>query len=153
MSVRLRHTVAVRQSITCVAVAAVTALLIAACSAGSPDGARTNAATPESAAAISGIIRALSEAGIDCTGLEPRTAATHVKEQGKCKVGGEDVLIRAFDTSADRDLFLQSSDKVVDQLSFNIDSPPRLIGPTWIVTTDTAATARLIQAALGGELK
>ena len=137
-------------SILAVAGVATVALGCSAATVSSPASSTPITGTSGGAEAV---VRSLAAAGLDCTGLERRTPSTHVAEQAKCRAGDDDVLIRLFATTAERDAFLKASGDVVGQMSFDVDSPPRVIGSTWIVTTDTAATAQKIQAALGGELK
>ena len=99
------------------------------------------------------IADALAAAGLPCKDLSTRPGVTHVASEATCSIGVDDVIIRAFKTTEDRDLYMETSANFVEQLSFDIEAPPRLVGPTWIVTTDTRATAEKIRAILGGELR
>ena len=72
-------------------------------------------------------------------------------EEARCSIGSDDVIIRTFASPEDRDRYLEASGNLVGQLSFDVDAPPRLLGPIWIITTDTRETAEKIRQILGGE--
>ncbi len=98
------------------------------------------------------IAQSLTAAGL-CTGASTRQARTPVAEEVRCSAGQDDVIIRAFIDTQQRDGYIEASGSMQSQLSFEIDAPPRLVGPTWIVTTDTRATAEKIRTIIGGELR
>lgn len=70
-----------------------------------------------------------------------------------CTIDGKEVVIRTFVDSGDRDRFISASGGIVEQMSLEIDAPPRVVGPTWIITTDDEATASQVQRVLGGEIR
>lgn len=129
--------------------------ILAACNAGTGSGSSGGQAPGEgmTSASATTIAEALAAAGLPCVDLSTRAGVTHVASEAKCSIGGDDVIIRAFKTTEDRDLYMETSANFVEQLSFDIEAPPRLVGPTWIVTTDTRTTADKIRAILGGELR
>jgi len=99
------------------------------------------------------VIAALSAAGITCGSVTARTVATYVADAVSCSIDGKDVVIRTFADTSDRDRFISEAGGLVEQLSVEIDAPPRLVGPTWIITTDDEATASRLQSVLGGEIR
>ena len=132
---------------------ALTALiLLGACS--------TSVSSPSAGAAAqigrelaSAIAAALSAGGLPCTNTSSRAGATYVADHAVCEIGADDVVIRTFSSTEDRDHFIDAAGSILGQMSFAVDAPPRVVGPTWIVTTDTQATADRIRAILGGELR
>jgi len=126
-------------------------VLIAGCaSASSPGGSGTTTAYGNG----SEIVAALASHGVECVGPRDRQPSTNVKQQLGCQVDGQDVIIRVFDDAAARDRYVQAGAAIVSQLDVALgsDAPARVVGPTWIVTTDTPELATRIQAAIGGEL-
>jgi len=98
------------------------------------------------------IVAALASHGVPCANPRDRRPSTNVKQQLGCQVDGQDVLIWLFDDAPARDRYMQAVTAIVSQLNVNIDAPARVVGPTWIVVTDTPELATRIQAAIGGEL-
>jgi hypothetical protein len=98
-------------------------------------------------------VRSLDAAGLPCTDVSSRAPGTNVADEVRCSAGQDDVIIRTFLTQEQRDLYMEAAGTFLGQLSFDVEAPPRLIGPTWIVTTDTRVTAERIRAILGGELR
>ena len=115
-----------------------------------PGVATSRSPTGEGARAIAD---ALNVAGVSCENFSSRAPTSNVADAGACSIGDDDVIIRTFLTPEDRDRYIEASGLVVDQLSFDLDAPPQLMGPTWIVTTDTRATAQKIRQVIGGELR
>ncbi len=99
------------------------------------------------------IADALNVAGVRCENFSSRAAVSNVADAGACSIGDDDVIVRTFLTPEDRDRYIEASGQVVDQVSFDLDAPPQLVGSTWVVTTDTRATAQKIQQIIGGELR
>ena len=131
-------------------------LALVSCGPGSGAASSGTSATADNPAGGSGSATALAEslraAGL-CADASSRQARSNVAEEVRCSAGQDDVIIRAFITPEQRDQYLQASGTMEGQLSFDIDAPPRLVGPTWIVTTDTRATADKIRTIIGGELR
>jgi hypothetical protein len=117
------------------------------------------AANPSPAARQSGdgsanaVVTAMSAAGVKCEPVTARTLATYVADAVACSIDGKDVVIRTFANSGDRDRFITTTGEFVEQMSFDIDALPSVVGPTWIITTDDEATASRVQGVLGGELR
>jgi len=135
------------------------AFSLAACGSSNntlPSGARTASPSAEPSlgeVSASAIIDALGAAGLPCTNVSTRDEATNVADEVKCSIGADDVIIRTFATSEERDRYVQGVGNMVGQLSFDVEAVPQLVGPAWIVTTDTRATAEKIRQILGGELR
>lgn len=118
-----------------------------------PSGEASSGAQPSlGSASASAIIDTLGAAGLSCANVAAREGATHVADEARCSIGNDDVVIRTFATPEDRDSYLEASGNVVGQLSFDVEAVPQLIGPSWIISTDTRETAEQIRAILGGEL-
>jgi hypothetical protein len=98
-------------------------------------------------------VAALSAAGVTCEPVTPRSISTFVADAASCKIDGKDVIIRTFADSDDRDRYMTTSGEFVEQMSIEIDAPPSVVGPTWIITTDDDATASQVQRVLGGEIR
>jgi hypothetical protein len=117
------------------------------------------AASPSLVARASGdgsgeeVVAALSAAGVTCGPVAARTVATYVADAVSCSIDGNQVLIRTFADSSDRDRFISASGGLVEQMSLEIDAPLRVVGPTWIITTDDEPTASQVQSVLGGEIR
>lgn len=117
------------------------------------------AASPSVVARASGdgsggqVVAALSAAGVSCEPVTARSVATYVADAVSCTIDGKEVVIRTFVDSGDRDRFISASGGIVEQMSLEIDAPPRVVGPTWIITTDDEATASQVQRVLGGEIR
>ena len=116
--------------------------------ASSPAAAR---ATGDGSAA--GVVAALSDAGVTCGDVNQRTVATYVADAVSCEIDGKDVVIRTFANTGDRDRFIEASGGIVEQMSLEIDAPPIVVGPAWIITTDDEATASRVHDVLGGEIR
>lgn len=133
------------------ALLAVVVIAVVACTGSpAPPG---EASPPAAATSATALAELLAADGLPCAGVATRQAVTHVAEEATCSIGLDDVIITTFRNADDRDRYLEASGNFTEQLSFDIDTPPRLVGPTWIVTTDTRATAEKIRAILGGELR
>lgn len=132
------------------AVCALLSLLLLGCSP---------AAGPSPIARASGdgsgqeLVAALSAAGITCGPVTARTVATYVADAVSCAIDGKDVVIRTFADTSDRDRFITEAGGLVEQMSVQIDAPPRVVGPTWIITTDDQTTASRVQSVLGGDIR
>ena len=132
---------------------AIAVLLLALTACGTAPRPVSSSAPPTGSASAAAIADSLSAGGLPCTDLSSRRGVTNVADEARCNVGDDDVIIRTFLTPEDRDRYMEAAGIFVDQLSFDVDAPPQLIGPTWIVTTDTRATAEKIRAILGGSLR
>jgi len=126
------------------------AAAVVACSPGS------SPATSTSAAALfesgSELLSALASGGVQCSNPRDRSPATNVKEQLGCEIDGQDVIVRVFDDAAARDRYVQAGAALMSQLDVEVDAPATVIGPNWIVTTDTPELAKRVQGAIGGEV-
>ena len=127
-------------------------LLGSACSgAGSPS--PSLVPDPTSDGSASGLADELARRGLPCADFSTREGGTHILDEGTCSIDGYDVVIRTFGSATDRDSFMEASGIFMEQASFEIDAVPKVVGPTWIVTTDTVETAQKIRQALGGEVR
>ena len=143
---------AIQQVLGRTLVAATIVVAFAGCAApGAPAVAPSAASTGDGSAAA--LVATLAAAGLQCADLEPRDPATYVADTVACSLGADDVIIRTFSSTENRDRYVAIAKEFTDQMSLDLDAPPQLIGPTWIVTTDTEATASRIRAVLGGELR
>jgi len=139
-----------RRAFLLVAIGVLSAL-IAGCSAtSSPAGSSTATAYgtgPD-------IVAALAGHGVQCVNPRERQPSTNVKQQLGCQVDGQDVLIWVFNDGAARDRYVQAGAAMASQLGVDLaaDAPARVVGPTWIVVTDTPELAARIQGAIGGEI-
>lgn len=84
---------------------------------------------------------------LGCTELVIESDATQrelgAREQGSCRLGGETVTILTYNTTAARD----GADEIARHFG-----GIAVLGDRWTVRADTDATARQVQAALGGTL-
>jgi hypothetical protein len=99
------------------------------------------------------LLDSLAAAGLSCANVSSRKGATNVADEARCSIGDDDVIVRTFATMEDRDRFFEAAGEMVGQLSLDVDAIPRVVGPTWIVTTDSRETAEKIRQVLGGELR
>ena len=130
----------------------VVALLGSACSVSSPPSPSV-VPNPAGDGSASALADELARRGLPCADFATREGGTHILDEGTCSIDGYDVVIRTFGSAADRDRFMEASGIFMEQMSFEIDGVPRIVGPTWIVVTDTAETAEKIRQALGGEIR
>jgi hypothetical protein len=128
-------------------------LLVAACS-GPPAGSAAPG-TPSTAGdgTASAVAKTITAGGAACGDVTPRSVATYVADAVSCTSEGERIIIRTFRSTDDRDRFLEASGGLVKQLSVAIDDVPQLVGPTWVITADTKATAERIRGILGGQIR
>jgi hypothetical protein len=96
------------------------------------------------------IVAALTEGGVRCSELHMRSTSTAGQESAECQVRGNDVVIRIFATSEARNRYLAAVESLIQ--GADVSGPPAVVGPTWLVITDTKATAKKLMEALGGEL-
>ncbi|MBA2313324.1 MAG: hypothetical protein H0V97_11090 [Actinobacteria bacterium] len=61
------------------------------------------------------------------------------------------MVIRNFETLADRNQHLESSSAFLNEADIGVTPLPSVAGPTWVVTTDSKATADKLRKAIGGE--
>lgn len=125
-------------------------VLVSCAPTADPTAGGADSAANGSAAAVA---ESLAAGGLPCNDMSSRPGQVNVATEVRCTIGADDVIIRAFASREDRDRFMEASGTFEEQLSFDLDAPPRIVGPTWIVTTDTKATAEKIGAILGGELR
>jgi hypothetical protein len=95
------------------------------------------------------IVAALAEGGVRCSELHLRSTSTAVEESAECQVQGDDVVIRVFATNEARNRYLATVESLVQ--GADVSGPPTVVGPIWLVITDTKATARKVEEALGGQ--
>jgi hypothetical protein len=96
------------------------------------------------------IVAALAEGGVRCSELHMRSSSAEDQESAECQVRGNDVVIRIFATNEARNRYLATVESLIQ--GADVSGPPAVLGPTWLVTTDTKPTARTLREALGGEL-
>ena len=133
------------------AIWAVLSLLLLGCGGNVASSSAAARATGDGSAA--GVVTALSDAGVTCGDVNQRTVATYVADAVSCEIDGKDVVIRTFANTGDRDRFIEASGGLVEQMSLEIDAPPIVVGPAWIITTDDEATASRVHDVLGGEIR
>lgn len=95
------------------------------------------------------IVAALTQGGVRCSGLHMRSTSAAGQERAECQVRGNDVVIRVFATNEARNRYLATVEGLIR--GADVSGPPAVVGPTWLVITDTKATARKLKEALGGE--
>ncbi len=114
---------------------------------GSFDDVGTNARAYET---VEDVTAAMTAGGITCSSLEEQEPDGVEKEQARCIVGEDDVIIRTFTTLADRNRHLESSRAFLDEADIGVAPLPSVVGPTWLVTTDSKATADKLRKVIGG---
>ena len=147
------RSIVLRRASATVLVAVVLTVLVTAACAGAPAGSASASSRAAGDGSATAIVQSLGADGLECTNASPRTIATYVADAVACSVGDEDVVVRTFGSTDDRDRFVQTSTEFTEQLSVDIEALPRLLGPTWLVTTDSTELAQRIQSILGGELR
>lgn len=96
------------------------------------------------------MVAVLAEGGVPCSELHMRSTSDAGQESAECQVRGNDVVIRIFATNEARNRYLAAVESLIQ--GADVSGPPAVLGPTWLVTTDTKAIARKLKEALGGEL-
>jgi hypothetical protein len=96
---------------------------------------------------VDAVVAALAAGGVRCSNL--RTTPTAGQERGECQVHRDDVVIRVFDTNEARNRYLATVKSLIGRA--NVGGPPGVVGPRWLVVSDTKATANTVKDALGGE--
>ena len=140
------------QLLSSLAVVVVLLLGVVACGAPPATGLPSSGATTGDGSARM-LADRLVAANVPCANIGPRTPSSFVADAVFCSAGDDDVIIRTFRSTEDRDRFMQASGDILNLASAADDAPPQLVGPTWLVTTDTESTAQAIRAVLGGELR
>lgn len=101
-------------------------------------------------ASVEEMLDAMTRGGVTCSRLQAKQASEPEKESASCQANDDDVLIRIFADVAQRNRYLEDAQGLLARA--NVSALPRIVGPTWFVTTDTKATARRLQGALGGQV-
>ncbi len=96
------------------------------------------------------LVQALADRGVTCEGLESRPARSGELDAGRCQLGADDALIRVFENPDSRNRYLASMGALLG--GADAEAVPSVAGPNWLVSTDTAATAQIVQESIAGQV-
>jgi hypothetical protein len=91
--------------------------------------------------AVAGLARSAG-----CVELEAQAHVASVDQQYSCRRGTERAYVLTFRSTADRDSYLTRGPQVVPG-GYDV------VGPTWLVHVEAAATARILGTRLGGVVR